>query len=80
MASKMVLMEESMEKIKMAMGEKDMEMEDMKSKMKNLEFKSPKDLPFVLNCSYQNHWVTPSATITYDRLTAEYDNSDRPAQ
>ena len=78
MANKMVEMEEKVKQLEMAMGEKDKEMEDMKTKMKGLELKSPRDLPFLLTCSYRQHWVTPSTTITFDRLTAEHDNSDRP--
>ena len=35
-------------------------------------------MPYIITCAYQNQWTNHSATITYDRLTADYNNSDRP--
>ena len=48
------------------------------TKLLEVDQKSPRDLPFILTCAYQDRWSTPSATITYDRLTVDYNNSGRP--
>ena len=42
------------------------------------EFKSTRDLPYVMICGYRNYWTAFSSTITYDRLSADYTNTDRP--
>lgn len=36
------------------------------------------DIPFVTTCAYQSKWGTPSAVITYDRISSHFDNADRP--
>ena len=51
---------------------------ELTSKLREVDQKSLRDLPFVLTCAYKHDWSTPSATITYDRLTVDYNNSGRP--
>ena len=36
------------------------------------------DLPYEMVCSHKREWATPDATITYDYILSEYNNSDRP--
>ena len=48
------------------------------SQMKYVEQKSLKVQPIVVACAYQNHWTTPSSTITYERLSADFDNGECP--
>ena len=51
---------------------------ELTTKLNELDQKSLRDLPYMLACAYRDKWTTPSATITYDRLSADYNNSDRP--
>ena len=51
---------------------------ELTTKLREVDQKSPRDLPFILTCAYQDQWSTPSATITYSRLTVDYNNSGRP--
>ena len=37
-----------------------------------------RDLPFEMVCVYKNFWAENSVAITYDRITVEFNNSDRP--
>merc|ERR1712210_31134 len=37
-----------------------------------------RDLPFEMVCAYQNGWTAANSIITYDRVTVEFNNSDRP--
>ena len=85
-------MQEKVDVMREEMQEKDKEMKEVKkqldtlesknveltTKLKEVDQKSLRDLPFILTCAFQDHWTTPSATITYDRLTVDYNNSDRP--
>ena len=50
---------------------------ELTTKLREVDQKSPKDLPFILTCAYKKEW-TASGTITYDRLTVDYNNSGRP--
>ena len=50
---------------------------ELTTKLREVDQKTPRDLPLVLTCAYQSRWDTPDATITYDRLTADYNNSDK---
>ena len=40
--------------------------------------KGLRDLPFEMVCAYQDVVVDENSIITYDRITAEFNNSDRP--
>ena len=85
-------MQEKEEAMRVEMQEKDNEMKEVKkqldvlearnteltTKLREVDQKSPRDLPFILTCAYQDKWSTPGATITYDRLTVDYNNSGRP--
>ena len=51
---------------------------ELTTKLREVDQKSPRDLQFVLTCAYKSSWSTPSATITYDRLIVDYNNSGRP--
>ena len=51
---------------------------ELTTKLKEVDQRSLKDLPFILTCAYQDKWTTPGATITYSSLSADYNNSDRP--
>ena len=51
---------------------------ELTTKLKEVDQKSTRDLPYVITCAYQDVWTTLSATITYDRLTMDYNNSGRP--
>ena len=48
------------------------------TQMKDVEQKSLRTQPIVVACAYQNNWTTPSATITYQRLSADFNNADCP--
>ena len=37
-----------------------------------------RDLPFEMVCAYQDEWTATFLIITYDRITVEFNNSDRP--
>ena len=37
-----------------------------------------RDLPYLLLCSFQNHWITPSSTITYSSFLTNFNNANRP--
>ena len=47
-------------------------------KVNEMEAKSTKDQPFVMACAYTAFWSTSSSTISFDRLSADYNNADRP--
>ena len=52
---------------------------EMSTKLKEVGQKSLRDLPYAMSCAYRHGpWTTPSAIITYERLSADYNNSDRP--
>ena len=60
---------------KLELEEKVME---LTKKLEIHEKKSTRDLPYVMICGYRNYWTAFSSTITYDRLSADYTNTDRP--
>ena len=81
--------EEMREVMREEMGEKDNKVKtqldvlearntELTTKLREVDQKSPRDLPFILTCAYKHDWSTPGATITYDRLTVDYNNSGRP--
>merc|ERR1712210_439614 len=37
-----------------------------------------RDLPFEMVCAYKGTWTASNSIIDYDRITAEFNNSDRP--
>ena len=37
-----------------------------------------RDLPFEMVCAYQDSWSEASSVVTYDTITVEFNNSDRP--
>ena len=39
---------------------------------------SVRDLPYLMVCVYQDIWTTAGATITYDAILSDYNNSDKP--
>ena len=51
---------------------------ELTTKIKEVDQKSLRDLPYILTCAYKDGWSTPGATITYDYLTADFNNSERP--
>lgn len=51
---------------------------ELTKKVAEMEEKSTRDLPYIMACAYQNDWKTPSSTITYDYLSANYNNAGRP--
>ena len=82
-------MQEKVDVIREAMEEKDNKVKkqldvlearntELTSKLREVEQKSLRDLPYVLTCAFQSSWYTPGATITYERLTVDYNNSDKP--
>ena len=84
-SAKMVEVHEQVMGIRMEMEEKDKEIEEIKNELEELNAKmadvgqnSFKDMPHVISCAYRQYWNTPSATVTYDWLTADYANSDQP--
>ena len=40
--------------------------------------KGLRDLPFEMVCAYKGDWTAENSIITYDRLSLEFNNSDRP--
>ena len=80
------------EEMREEMQEKDNEMKEVKkqldmlesrnveltTQLKEVDQKSLRDLPYVLTCAYQHDWTTPDATITYNSLGADFNNSDKP--
>ena len=67
-------------KLEEKVGELTKKLEDHKEKVLEFEVASPKDIPYMLVCAHQEHWTTLGATISYDRLTADYNNADRPGE
>ena len=49
------------------------ELQDLKAILGGL-----RDLPYLTMCAYKVTWTTASATITYDKIVADFNNSDRP--
>ena len=47
---------------------------ELTTKLREVDQKSLRELPFVLTCAYKLEWTAPG-TITYDRLTVDYNNS-----
>merc|ERR1712179_578635 len=39
---------------------------------------SPRDLPIIYTCGFQDYWTQSDSTITYDTLTTDFNNADRP--
>ena len=37
-----------------------------------------RDLPFEMVCAYQGGWTAANSIINYDRISVEFNNSDRP--
>jgi len=40
--------------------------------------KGLRDLPYEMVCAYQSRWSASNSIITYDRISLEFNNSDRP--
>ena len=40
--------------------------------------KEARDLPYMMTCAFQDHWADHGATITFDYLLSDYNNSNRP--
>jgi hypothetical protein len=96
MASKMLELQEQVEKIedknvelRMEMKRKDGEMEKkvamletksnrLTAKLKEVEQKSVKGAPYVMSCAARNTWPTRNATISYEYISAEFNNADQP--
>ena len=70
----MVIRKEVEEKV----GELTKKLEFHERKVAEVEVKATRDLPYVMMCAYKAVWSTPDSTITYDRLTADYNNGNRP--
>ena len=80
-------MEEKMEVLREEMQEKDNRMKkqldlletrnaEMTTKLKEVDRKSITDLPYVMACAFRYNWATASAssTITYERLSVDYNS------
>merc|ERR1712212_4475 len=37
-----------------------------------------RDLPFEMVCAYQDKWTVSNSIVAYDRISVEFNNSDRP--
>merc|ERR1711934_1040280 len=37
-----------------------------------------RDLPFEMVCAYQDAWTAANSVVNYDRISVEFNNSDRP--
>ena len=37
-----------------------------------------RDLPFEMVCAFKDHWYEANSVVSYNRTTAEFNNSDRP--
>ena len=75
-------MEEMREEMREEMEEKNKELDAMREEMSELTAKlreenqkSVRDLPYLLTCAYKENWYTAGATITYDRLSVDFNNS-----
>ena len=71
-------MEEKVNKVKKQLDVLEARNTELTTKLRKMDQKSTRDLPFILTCATRDTWTTPSATITYDRLTVDYNNSGRP--
>ena len=40
--------------------------------------KGLRDLPFEMVCAYQDWWGAENSIISYDRISLEFNNADRP--
>ena len=69
MRKEKVELEERVEKLEDGNATIVTQLEVQETKIK--ELKSTRDLPYLMTYAYRNPWPTPSATITYDRLTAD---------
>ena len=82
MEEKVEMMREEMEvkdnQLKKQLGVLETKNAELTTKLKEVDQKSLRDLPYVMSCAYRRSWTTPSATITYERRSADYNNSDRP--
>ena len=47
-------------------------------KVAEVELKCTRNLLYVMVCAFKDYWTAPNSTITYDRLSADYTNADRP--
>ena len=80
--SEMKVMREEMEekdnKVKKQLDRLEARNTELTTKLREVDQKSPRDVPYVLTCAFVDTWTTPGATITYDYLTADFNNSDKP--
>ena len=58
------------------------EVASLKSKMradvKEKVDKGLRNLPFEMVCAYQSAWTAANSIVNYDRITVEFNNSNRP--
>ena len=54
------------------MKELTLKVEDLGKQAAGVAVQSPKDLPFLLACGFQDSWTTAGSTITYSYLPSEY--------
>merc|ERR1712233_158063 len=40
--------------------------------------KGLRDLPYEMVCAYRERWTRSNSVVSYDRITMEFNNSDRP--
>ena len=38
---------------------------------------NPRDLPYIMSCGFTNHWTKAGATVTYDKLLSDFNNSGK---
>merc|ERR1712233_144007 len=48
------------------------------SEVKSEVEKGLRDLPFEMVCAYQDRWTAENSIVTYDHISLEFNNSDRP--
>ena len=51
---------------------------EMRADVKEEVDKGLRDLPFEMVCAFKDHWYDANSVVSYNRTTAEFNNSDRP--
>ena len=64
-----------MEGVENELQAKNEEIENLQNQLKK---KGLRDLPFEIVCAYQHVWRATASTVTYDRISVEFNNSDQP--
>ena len=62
--------------LKMQIGDIHSQLKEVKAERKNE--RGLRDLPFEMVCAFKDHWYDANSVVSYNRTTAEFNNSDRP--